>query len=133
MSKNLARIAAVATLTALCVASGVSPAAAAGPGCTPDVYFELDAHGYVTGYPGARCTPGEYFGPIGIDSTLQVDGQYVGDSRTTYEEWRAGVLPGRGIAARNGAGSNQFCLITTVGWSTGLGAKYRNSRNCVVY
>lgn len=125
----------VLALTAVCTAGTMTTAAHAAPsGCAADTYFELDAYGYVTGYPGARCAPGEYFDKGGIDATLTVDGQYVGDSRSTFTPRRSGgVYGGRGIAARNGPGRNQFCVITSVSWNVGLGTQYRTGRDCVVY
>lgn len=131
------RVLATAVATAACTLLVATPASAQTPGgCVPDVYFELDAHGFVTAYPAARCGTNGPYRSIVITATLEVDGRsFVDSSEVTYSNRGGGVVPGRGVRARNEAGSNRFCAITTVSWRYELAmhGESRTGRICATY
>lgn len=131
------RILATAVATAACTLLVVTPAGAQAPGgCVPDVYFELDAHGFVTAYPAARCGTNGQYRIIDINATLEVDGRsWVDSSEVRYSDRGGGVVPGRGVRARNEAGNNRFCAITIVSWRYELASRgeSRSGRICATY
>ncbi|WP_300013839.1 hypothetical protein [Pseudonocardia sp.] len=133
----LGRFVVGAVTATACTLSLASPASAQPPGgCVPDVYFELDAHGFVTAYPAARCGTNGPYRSIIISATLEVDGRaFVDSSESRYSNRGGGVVPGKGVRARNEEGNNRFCAITTVSWRYrhALQAESRTGRICATY
>lgn len=104
--------------------------------CDPDVYFELDANGFVTTYPGARCTGQDTFKSIEIKSIVSIDNETTFEVETaTYGNRPAGVYPGRARSVRNPEGSNSFCATVTVTWTFVLSrvADSSSGRSCAVF
>lgn len=133
------RIVLTTVLAALAVVLSSPATASAGEpfACNPDVYFELDAHGYVTAYPSAKCTGEGTFASIEVYHTLLLDEKLVeglGHKRKYVQE-KAGVYVGEALSARNPEGTNAFCSLVTVYWAHALDkvSHAKESRNCVNY
>lgn len=101
------------------------------------MHVELDAHGFVTAYPAAKCTGEGTFTSIEVHHTLTLDGNAVEGfaHKQKYTQKKAGVYVGKAISARNPEGTNAFCSLVTVYWAHALDkvAHAKESRNCANY
>lgn len=75
MRKMAIAMAAAALSVGLLGVAGPEAGAADVSRCDPDVYFELDANGFVTAYPGARCTGQDTFKSIEIKSIVSIENE----------------------------------------------------------
>lgn len=134
--RGIAIAMAAALSVGLLGAAGPEAGAADGSRCDPDVYFELDANGFVTAYPGARCTGQDTFKAIEIKSIVSIENETTFEVETaTYGNRPAGVYPGRARSVRNPEGSNSFCATVTVTWTFALSrvAESSSGRSCAVF
>ncbi|MGQ0576803.1 MAG: hypothetical protein ACT4RN_21770 [Pseudonocardia sp.] len=105
--------------------------------CDPGTDFELDANGFVTSFPYARCTGQGTFASIEIYHGMTLDNKPVDGfgNKQKYTRKKAGVYVGKAISARNIDGTNTFCALVTVYWAHALDkvAHSKEARNCVNY
>lgn len=133
------RILMTTAFMAIALMLGLSTSASAADpfACDPGADFELDAHGFVTSFPYARCTGQGTFASIEIYHTMTLDGKVVDGfaNKQKYTRQQAGFYVGKAISARNIDGTNAFCSLVTVYWAHALDkvARSKEARNCVNY
>ncbi|WP_146147477.1 hypothetical protein [Prauserella shujinwangii] len=130
---------AVLSTLALAAPAGAEARTGAPWGCAVDVYYEVDAHGYVTGYPAAVCggRGSAQYVYIKITASITRDAAaFLDSSDTSYVKdapYGPGTYPGIGVRARKLAGRQEFCTHVDLRWALGGPAQSTHGKACARY